>query len=66
MTDIPVAVGFGITTYDQAKLFSSADAIIVGSALVRIIEKHPDDATTYLTEFIQKMKGARNATNQND
>ncbi|WP_337089696.1 tryptophan synthase subunit alpha [Leuconostoc pseudomesenteroides] len=66
LTDIPVAVGFGITAYDQAKLFSSADAIIVGSALVRIIEKHPDDATTYLTEFIQKMKGARNATNQND
>lgn len=63
LTDLPVAVGFGITTYDQAKQFESADAIIVGSALVKSIEDHPEDATSYLTDFIKNMKGARHATN---
>lgn len=63
LTDLPVAVGFGITTYDQAKQFESADAIIVGSSLVKIIEDHPENATSYLTDFIKNMKGARHATN---
>ncbi len=39
-TDIPVAVGFGVTTPDQAAaIAASADAVVVGSVLVREIEK---------------------------
>lgn len=40
-TDLPKAVGFGISTGNQAKDIrkAGADAVIVGSAFVRIIEK---------------------------
>jgi len=42
VTDKPVAVGFGISTPDQAAQVASwgADGVIVGSALVKIIEQH--------------------------
>jgi len=40
-TDLPIAVGFGISTPDQAKLVArSADAIVVGSAIVNEIARH--------------------------
>jgi tryptophan synthase alpha chain len=41
-TDKPVAVGFGISTPDQAAQVAGwgADGVIVGSALVKIIEEH--------------------------
>jgi tryptophan synthase alpha chain len=40
-SDLPVAVGFGITTPDQAAAISPlADGIVMGSALVRLIEAH--------------------------
>ena len=39
--DIPCAVGFGISTPEQAKAMAEvSDGVIVGSAIVRIIEKH--------------------------
>ena len=38
--DIPCAIGFGISTPEQAKKMSeSADGVIVGSAIVKIIGK---------------------------
>lgn len=42
VTDKPVAVGFGISTPDQAALVarSGADGVIVGSALVKVIEEN--------------------------
>lgn len=41
-TDKPVAVGFGISTPDQAAQIAheGADGVIVGSALVKVIEEH--------------------------
>jgi tryptophan synthase alpha chain len=43
-TDLPVGVGFGINTPDQARgIASVADAAVVGSALVDIINKNLDD-----------------------
>lgn len=40
-TGLPVGVGFGISSPEQvAKIARYADAVIVGSAIVRIIEKH--------------------------
>ncbi len=40
-TDLPVAVGFGISTPEQAKTVASvADAVVVGSAVVNQVAKH--------------------------
>lgn len=40
-TDLPIAVGFGISRSEQAKeLGRIADAVVVGSALVKLIEKY--------------------------
>lgn len=41
VTDVPVAVGFGISTPEQAKkMASQSDRAIVGSAIIKIIEKY--------------------------
>ena len=43
-TKVPVVVGFGISTPEQsAAVASCADGVVVGSAIVRIIEEHADD-----------------------
>ena len=43
-TDLPIAVGLGVSDGDQAaELASYADGVIVGSALVRALLDHPDD-----------------------
>ena len=44
-TDLPIAVGFGIATPDQALavIASGADGVIVGSAIVSLVEAHQDD-----------------------
>ena len=42
---LPVGVGFGITGPAQAAaLARSADAVVVGSAVMRLVEQHPGDA----------------------
>lgn len=44
VTDVPVAVGFGIATpQDAAQVAGIADGVIVGSAIVRQIGEHPQD-----------------------
>lgn len=44
-SDLPIAVGFGISTATQvAETWTYADAAVVGSAIVREIEKSGDDA----------------------
>jgi tryptophan synthase alpha chain len=43
LTDVPVALGFGISTPEQvARAAAVADAVVVGSALVRFLEEHPE------------------------
>ena len=43
-TDKPIAVGFGVSTPDQAKeVAKMADGVIVGSAIVNVMEAHLDD-----------------------
>lgn len=61
VTDIPVAVGFGINTPKQAENISKiADGVIVGSAIVKIIEEHGDDAADALKEYVSSMSKACN------
>lgn len=56
-TDIPVAIGFGISTPEQVERYSAiADGVIVGSAIVRIIGQHGRDAKQVLHEYIRMMK----------
>lgn len=48
-TDLPVGVGLGVSTGDQAaEVASYADGVIVGSAFVRTLLDHPDDRTAGL------------------
>lgn len=57
--DIPCAVGFGISTPDQARqMAKQADGVIVGSAIMKLIAKYGRDAEPYVTEYVREMKGA--------
>ena len=62
-TDIPVAVGFGISTPEQAAYYSAvADGIIIGSAIVRIIGQHGDNAQQALREYIKGIVNGKRST----
>lgn len=48
-TDLPVAVGFGIKTpQDVKEVAAFADLVVVGSALVALVEKHGEDAPKHI------------------
>jgi tryptophan synthase alpha chain len=56
---LPVAVGFGIHTPTQAaEIAKIADGVIVGSAIVKIIEDHGQDAGRYIHDYVKEMKDA--------
>lgn len=58
-TDAPCAVGFGISTPEQAKKMAGiSDGAIVGSAIVKLLEKHGKDAPKYIGEYVKTMKDA--------
>jgi len=62
-TAVPVAIGFGIGTPEQAKAYSAvADGVIVGSAIVRIIGQHGENAKAPLFDYIHEMKQSLNAS----
>lgn len=57
--DIPCAVGFGISTPEQAKEMSQyADGVIVGSAIVKIVAKYGEDCIEPVREYVKSMKAA--------
>lgn len=59
VTDLPLAVGFGINTPEQASEISKiSDGVIVGSAIVKIIEEHGENATDALKDYVSSMKNA--------
>ena len=58
-TDTPCAVGFGISKPEQAaKMASASDGAIVGSAIIKIIEKYGKDAAEPVGEYVKSMKDA--------
>lgn len=58
-TDIPCAIGFGISTPEQARQMASlADGAIVGSAIIKLLEKHGKDAPAYIGTYVNTMKSA--------
>lgn len=58
-TDVPCAVGFGISTPQQAaKMAAISDGAIVGSAIVKLIAQHGRDAAGPVGEYVKSMKDA--------
>lgn len=58
-TTIPCAIGFGISTPDQAqKMADLSDGAIVGSAIIKLLEKYGREAPKYIGEYVKTMKDA--------
>ena len=55
--DIPCAVGFGISTPEQAgEMAAKSDGAIVGSAIVKLCEKYGTDCVPHVKEYVAAMK----------
>jgi tryptophan synthase alpha chain len=58
-TDLPIAVGFGVRTPEQAAAIGRvADGVVVGSAIVELVGKHGEDAPTHVRAYIQSLSAA--------
>ena len=58
-TDVPCAVGFGISNPEQAgTMAKKADGVIVGSAIVKLIAQYGKDAAPHVGAFVKEMKDA--------
>ena len=58
-TDTPCAIGFGISTPEQAqKMAALSDGAIVGSAIVKLLEQHGREAAEYVGAYVRRMKDA--------
>ncbi|MBR6172528.1 MAG: tryptophan synthase subunit alpha [Eubacterium sp.] len=58
-TDVPCAVGFGISTPEQAaKMAGLSDGAIVGSAIIKLLAQHGKAAAPYVGEYVRSMKEA--------
>ena len=59
VTDVPCAIGFGISNPEQAKKMAAiSDGAIVGSAIIKILAAHGKEAPSYVGEFVKSMKDA--------
>ncbi|MDD4600466.1 Tryptophan synthase alpha chain [bioreactor metagenome] len=57
--DIPCAIGFGISTLEQAaQMAKFADGVIVGSAIIKIVEQYGEDCVPHVVEYVRMMKNA--------
>ena len=60
-TSVPCAIGFGISTPQQANEMSQiADGVIVGSAIIKLLKKYKTEAPKYIGEYVKEMKDAMN------
>ena len=58
-TDLPIAVGFGVRTPEQASAIAKhADGVVVGSALVEIVASHGKDAPAKLQAYTRSLADA--------
>lgn len=57
--DIPCAIGFGISTPEQAREMAAvSDGAIVGSVIVKLIAEHGTDCISYVKDYVAEMKKA--------
>ena len=58
-SDLACAVGFGISTPEQAKKMAGlSDGAIVGSAIVKLVGKYGRDAAPYVYDYVKSMTDA--------
>ncbi len=56
VSNIPCAVGFGISTPEQAREMAAvSDGVIVGSAIVKLVEKHGRECVGPVKEFVKSL-----------
>ena len=69
-TDLPVGVGFGINKPETAAAVAGfADAVVVGSAVVRRLAEHinePSKITSAITAFMKELRTAMDNTGRDD
>ncbi|MBI2820156.1 MAG: tryptophan synthase subunit alpha [Acidobacteria bacterium] len=57
ITSLPIAAGFGISRPEHlTQLAPLADGVVVGSALVKVIEEHPDNPAPHAAEFARWLR----------
>lgn len=57
VTKTPCAVGFGISTPEQAKnMANKSDGVIVGSAIVKLIEEHGENSPKFVHDYAKSIK----------
>lgn len=58
-TNTPCAIGFGISTPEQAaKIAQISDGVIIGSAIIKLIEQYGKDSPKYVGEYVKTIKNA--------
>ncbi len=58
-TDVPCAIGFGISTPEQAaKMSAISDGAIVGSAIIKLLAKYGKEAPKYIGEYVRSLTDA--------
>lgn len=58
-TNLPIAVGFGVRTPEQAAAIGRiADGVVVGSAIVDLVGSHGDAAAPFVQQFVAALSGA--------
>ena len=58
-TDVPCAIGFGISTPEQAhRMAQTADGVIIGSAIIKLLELYGKDAPAHIGEYAAQIKQA--------
>lgn len=66
VTDVPCAIGFGISTSEQAKKMAAvSDGAIVGSAIVKLIARYGEQAGPEIYKYVKSMKDAVAACEEN-
>lgn len=59
VNDIPCAIGFGISTPEQAaKMSKISDGVIIGSAIVEIIAEHGEHCISHVIDYVHAIKKA--------
>ncbi len=66
-TDLPIAVGFGVRTPEQAQAIARvADGVVVGSAIVELVERHGGDAPAAVRDYVAALSSAVHAARKVD
>ncbi|MBQ9064873.1 MAG: tryptophan synthase subunit alpha [Blautia sp.] len=56
-TDTPCAIGFGISTPEQAaRMAGLSDGAIIGSAIIRLLEEYGKDAPDHIGDYVKNIK----------